>query len=412
MKAAPTMNVGSILTVDIEKPVAGGRMLARHEGQVVLVWGAIPGERVRAEVERVGRGVLYAHTAEVLTPSSDRRETDPDWRCGGNVYAHIAYPRQVALKVDIIRDSFGRIGRIPLPAPAVMASPECGYRMRARLHASGYRLGYFREGSHELCDPAKTRQLSDATHEWIRRTEQQLRRDRLDGVASVELSENIAGDERATHVELHEGVDPTQAAKLEGVSVVSDVLHGRDGDPATALRLRRTVRGFFQANRFLIEPLARTVTSLVLPGPVVDLYAGVGLFGLMLAAMGADDVTLVEGDRVSGTDLLDNAEPFPMSVRVERTSVEDFLVNGVGGHLKRTFIVDPPRTGMSKAALAGIIANQPARIIYVSCDVATLARDSRTILDAGYVLDSLQGIDMFPNTGHVESVVAFSRSRP
>jgi len=79
----------SILTLDVEKPTAGGRMLARHNGQVVLVWGAIPGERVRARIERAAKGLLYADTLEVLTASSDRRDVVPDWRCGGNVLAHV-----------------------------------------------------------------------------------------------------------------------------------------------------------------------------------------------------------------------------------------------------------------------------------------------------------------------------------
>ena len=108
------VEIGSVITLDIEKPAVGGRMLGRHEGQVVLVWGAIPGERVRARIERVGRGVLYAETAEVLEPSPDRRGAAADWRCGGNVYAHIAYDRQVLLKGEIIRETLGRIGRLPL----------------------------------------------------------------------------------------------------------------------------------------------------------------------------------------------------------------------------------------------------------------------------------------------------------
>src|SRR5258706_7465791 len=101
-----TVVADALLTLDVEKPTAGGRMLARHNGQVVLVWGAIPGERVRARVERTGKGVLYAETIDVLSASPDRRDASADWRCGGNVLAHVGYPRQLQLKSDIIRDAF------------------------------------------------------------------------------------------------------------------------------------------------------------------------------------------------------------------------------------------------------------------------------------------------------------------
>ena len=151
----------STLTLDVEKPTAGGRMLARHNGQVVLVWGAIPGERVRARVERSGKGVMFAETVEVLTPSADRRDAVADWRCGGNVLAHVNYERQLQLKADIIRDAFARIARMPLDAaPGVLGSPEQGYRMRARLHVRGGRIGFMREGSHEICAVGPTAQIS------------------------------------------------------------------------------------------------------------------------------------------------------------------------------------------------------------------------------------------------------------
>src|SRR3970040_729261 len=99
-----SVEVGSEITVEIEKPVAGGRMLARHDGQVVLVWGAIPGERVRVRVQRSAKSVLYASTTDVVVASPDRRDAGPDWQCGGNVFAHIPYGRQGPLKGDIIRD--------------------------------------------------------------------------------------------------------------------------------------------------------------------------------------------------------------------------------------------------------------------------------------------------------------------
>jgi len=411
------MEPGAQIELDVEKPAAGGRMLARHHGQVVLVWGAIPGERVRARVERVGKGVAYAETVEVLTPSPDRRDAAADWRCGGNVLAHVGYDRQIHLKAEIIADAFGRIGHIPLASPpAVMRSPEHGYRMRARLHARGSRIGFFREGSHELCDPGQTGQLLPATIEWIRTAENVLRREALSGLLAIDIAENIAGDERACHLELADGEKRARYAPLAdlGLREVSDVIHVRDGDPSSALRLRRDVRSFFQGNRFLLEPLVRHVAGLVPPGPVVDLYAGVGLFGLSLAAAGQAHVTAVEGDPLSGADLEGNAEVFAGRVSVKRQSVESY-VRSAGLQSKTrpaisTIIVDPPRTGISKDALAGLVALAPPRIVYVSCDVATLARDARALLDAGYALDQLTGIDLFPNTAHVESVTVFTRT--
>jgi tRNA/tmRNA/rRNA uracil-C5-methylase (TrmA/RlmC/RlmD family) len=419
---------GTIIELDIEKAAAGGRMLARREGQVVLVWGAVPGERVRARVERVGKGVLYAETTEVLSASPDRRDAAMDWRCGGSVFAHIDYPRQLALKGEIIQDALGRIGHLPLSAPPpVIGSPERGYRMRARLHARDGRIGFFREGTHEVCDVSSTGQLAQTTGDWIAAAQGLLERER--GLAGLEIAENVPGDERAIHLDLHEGADSAPFARLleigpltglsaqradrhtadrlAGEPFVTDVLQVGD-DAASALTLRRDVRAFFQGNRFLIERLVHHVTSLVPPGPVVDLYAGVGLFGLSLAAAGAQPVTLVEGDPISGADLETNAKPFDARARVEHRSVETYLKSSTAA-ARATFIVDPPRTGISKEALAGIIRHQPSRILYVSCDVATLARDTRTLIDAGYELRELTGFDLFPNTAHVESVAVVAR---
>ena len=405
------INPGSILTLDVEKPAAGGRMLARHKGQVVLVWGAIPGERIHARVERATRSVLYAETTEVLSASPDRREAGADWRCGGNVFAHVAYERQLGLKAEIVQDGFARIGRIPLSSlPIVIGSPERGYRMRARLHARDGRFGFYREGTHELCPVEPTGQLLPETVAWLASAEAALRREPFAGLTGIEFAENIAASERASRVEVQPGVDAAGfSALVSEEQTVTDVLRVKDEDPASTLRLRRHVGSFFQGNRFLLERLVRHVVALVPDGPVVDLYAGVGLFGLSVAAAGGGAVTLVEGDPTSSADLIANAEPLIDRVRVHRASVEAFMSAGTIAR-EATVIVDPPRTGMSKDAVAGIIRQAPARIVYVSCDVATLARDTRTLLDAGYVLEALTAIDLFPNTAHVESLMVLSRA--
>ena len=376
----------SLITVEIEKPVAGGRMLARHEGQVVLVWGAIPGERVRARVDRVGRGVLFAETSEVLAPSVHRRETGSDWGCGGNVFAHVVYERQTQLKAEIIRDTLGRIGHVWLPAPpVVVASPEHGYRMRARLHARGRRLGFLREGTHQLCDAGMTGQLMPETLAWVAEAERVIAQECLVGLSGVEVAENVRGDERVCHLHLAAGIDPAPFARLvdggqltglsaeradrvgvehmAGALFVTDVVTTQVGGALMTVRLRHSVRAFFQSNRFLLESLVRHVVGLVPSGPVVDLYAGVGLFGLALAAAGREAVTLVEGDPVSSADLASNAEAFGPRVRVDGRSVETFLLEAGqdASHATKTrppveaatVIVDPPRTGMSKEALRG-----------------------------------------------------------
>lgn len=423
------IETGSVLTLDVEKPAAGGRMLARHHGQVVLVWGAIPGERVTARVDKTTKSLAFASTVDVLSPSPDRRVAAGDSRCGGNVLAHVSYDRQRRLKGEIIRDAFARIGRVPLDRdPDVIASPERGYRMRARLHAANGRLGFYREESHELCDAVQTGQLLESTGAWIAAAQDAIRAIGPAAVTAVEIAENVAGDERACHLDLREGTDPSafaplanglvgltaqpsdwfEAETLSGVPSVTDVIHLRDGDGDLRLRLTRSVRAFFQGNRFLVETLLRQVMALVTDGPVVDLYAGGGLFGLALLAAGAEDVTLVEGDPVSGADLQSNADPYRPRARVERSSVEAFL-GGRRSLRPATVIVDPPRTGLSRDAVAGILALESRRLVYVSCDVATLARDARALIDGGYTLGPITGLDLFPNTAHVETVVGFTR---
>ena len=420
------LTAGQIITLEIERPVAGGRMLARHDGQVVLVAGTIPGEQVRARVERVAKSVAHAETVDVLAASPDRRVA-ADWRCGGRDYAHVAYERQRALKAEIIADAFRRLGRLPLASrPDVMPSPEVGYRLRARLHASAGRLGFFREGTHVLCDAEATGQLSAGTVAWIRHAQQALSPAAASAVAGVEIAENVPETERTAHVEIRGGVDrqawsplaegltglTVQGASpdsvvVEGTAAVTDRLAVAASAGAPVIALTRQTTAFFQANRFLLPQFVQHVVGLVRGGPVLDLYAGVGLFGLAAAAAGHGPVTLVEGDRTSGADLERNAGACAGPVRVLRRSVEAALVGRLGDFA--TCIVDPPRAGLSPEARAGLLRLSPSRVVYVSCDVATLARDARVLVDGGYRLADIRAFDLFPSTAHVETVAVFDR---
>jgi 23S rRNA (uracil1939-C5)-methyltransferase len=396
-------------------------MLARYEGQIVLVAGAIPGETVRARVDRVARHTAFADTIEVLTPSADRRAAGIDWACGGSLYAHVAYERQLTLKSEVVSDAFERIAKIRLPAPVpVMASREDGYRMRARLHGRGGRLGFFREGTHELCDAAATRQLLPASIAALDTLAAALA---PRTIVTCDLAENIAADERAVLATV-DALDLTSSydAPVEGISGLL-FADRHDGHPAVAygspfvtdrlmvadrpIMLTHHVQSFFQGNRYLLPHLVERVLRHVPEGPVLDLYAGAGLFAVALAAHGRQEIVAVEGDRSSARDLDTNAAAHAGAIRVENRPVEAFLRHSRPPR-HGTIVLDPPRTGTSQDALAGIVALRAPRVVYVSCDPATLARDTRRLADAGYTLQHIEAFDLFPNTPHVEIVAVFT----
>lgn len=415
LKADTAMkHLGDSLTLTIEKPAAGGRMIARLDGQIVLVGGAIPGERVTARVERVGKGVLYAATESVEQASPDRRPVTSDPECGGCLYAHVNYDRQLALKSEVIADAFVRIGKLPLPERvAVTPSPEEGYRMRARLHMRGARYGFFREGTHDICDARATKQLLPATCDVLDRLSAAIRSLGLD-VREIELSENADASNRAMSLETSAAIDVQSSRRLaetEGLTGFgSDAMVTEKVTVGGAdISLRRSVLAFFQGNRYLLGTLVNHVVEQVPRGAtLVDLYAGAGLFAIGAAAAREARVRAVEGDRVSAADLIANAGAYE-TVEAMRQPVETFLA--AAPKPPDVLIVDPPRTGMSREALDGVIRLRAPKVIYVSCDVATLARDARRLVDAGYRIEQAGAFDLFPNTPHVETVVILENVR-
>lgn len=395
-------------------------MIARHDGAIVFVSGAIPGEVVEAEIEKVQRGTVWATARQIIERSPDRVDGAPDGACGGSVLAHIAYDRQRRIKSEIITDAFRRIGRMPLETPTeVVASPVSGYRMRARLHVTDGRIGFFREGTHSLCDPAITGQLRDDTIEVMRRLEASLAASGRPAIGDLEVSENIDASTRAIHLELLPDADPARlaaAVQIDGVNGATCALPENPRtidlfgspyvvDTIAGASLSRHARSFFQGNRFLTATLVDHVLSLLDGESILDLYAGVGLFSVTASAGGRETLTAVEGDRFSSADLKRNAHG--RNIVVKAQAVEDFVLRAP--HKFSTVIVDPPRTGLSKEAITGVIKLQAARLVYVSCDIATLARDARVLLEAGYRVVSMRAFDLFPNTAHVETVIAFAR---
>ena len=424
-----------ILELVAERAVAGGRMLARHDGRIVLVAGAIPGERVRARVERISKHTVWARVAgpeDVIEPSPDRRETATDPACGGSVYAHITYERQLLLKGEILADAFRRIGHVTLASPpSVSGSPAGGYRMRSRLHVRDGRAGFFREGTHVLCDAGATGQILPAAESAAARVVDILG-ERGRSCDAIIVSENAAATERVIHVEAREGqrlddgfddlaaidleragltglttLDGDDLLELAGDALVRDtsatLAPGAAGMPAVSWARRPT--SFFQGNRHLTGTLVERVLRLSAGGHCVDLYAGVGLFSVPLAASGRR-VIAVESEGSSFEDLDLNAAPWRESLEPVRATVEAWLAGAASAG--DVCVVDPPRTGMTDDAVAALVRLTPPRIVYVSCDPPTLARDAAKLSAAGYRLVSIEGFDLFPNTAHVETVAVFT----
>jgi len=409
-------------------------MIARHDGLVLLVAGAIPGEPARVRVDRVERSLAYASVEQVLEPHPARRGVTIDPRSGGAVYAHIAYPEQRRLKGEIIADALRRLARIEPPADIdVTASPELGYRMRARVHVRDHRIGFFLEQTHQICDVRDSGQLLPETATTLDQLAAALGGAGLAGGAEIEVSENRSADQRALHIELLQGARLVQASRLgplPGVTGLSWSPHGSSadrvafgtpfvddvldqvGDPPGAVpggvRLRRHVKAFFQGNRFLLDQLVGAVLGACPAGPVLELYSGAGLFGVSLAATGRHRVIVVEGHPASASDLRVNAEPYGEAIDVHHTSVERF-VEEAPRHQRGTLVLDPPRSGMSREAMTGILGLGADRVVLVSCDVATFARDVRRFVDKGYRLTTIRGFDLFPTTAHVEVFAVLDR---
>src|SRR5262249_14134636 len=147
--------------------------------------------------------------------SPDRREAGGDPQCGGALYRHIAYPRQLTIKRDVIVDAFTRIGRLEPPSgPNVAPSPEQGYRMRARLHVRGRRVGFFREATHDLCDVRATGQLLPSTCDAIERLTATMRSLGIDAVRELELAENVDASHRVVALDTAGPIDPRAIDRL------------------------------------------------------------------------------------------------------------------------------------------------------------------------------------------------------
>jgi len=382
--------------VIVDKWVYGGEGLSRIDGRVVLVPTVLPGETARIEV---GKDV-HASLIEVVTPAPERVPPPcPLFTiCGGCHYQHAPYEYQLARKVEILREQLQRVGKIKFEGEiGVIGGPPLGYRNRAQFHIAGGKIGYLAARSHELVPvegecPVSSPRLSQALAEM---------RERLSDprfprfVQAIELFTNesdvqinVIESERDVARRFYEWTESKQAIDYE----------------TEFGTFRVSSKSFFQVNRFLIEKLVEAGLTRQAGDTALDLYAGVGLFALPMARQ-FRSVTAVETGSSAAHDLEFNAQRAELAVKVEQARVEDYLER-----LQATpefVLADPPRAGLGKDVVAHLSRLAPPRITIVSCDPATLARDLAGL--AGYQIESMTMVDLFPQTFHLESVVQLRR---
>jgi len=391
------------LEVTIEKLIYGGDGLARVNGQVALTPFVLPGERAEVEVVEQKHGLLRTKLVEVREAAAIRviPPCPHFMRCGGCHYQHAVYEAQLTLKRDILTETLRRVGKIEPPAEiGVMAGEPWHYRNRVQLHIRGTEIGYREARSNRLIAIEQCPIASPRINEAIATLREMLRDARWPRfVHSIELFTN----ETESQLNVLETERPVARRFFEWCAEKVPGLAPGALDYRAAGKVYRVSGGsFFQVNRHLIEPMVEAALGDAQGEPALDLYAGVGLFSLPLAKRFAK-VTAVESGSTAIRDLIFNAERAGTAVDARQSSVDAYLASLTTA--PDFVLADPPRSGLGKIAVAHLARLRPARVTIVACDPATLARDLAGLMNAGYLIDGVTMVDLFPQTFHIEAIV-------
>lgn len=422
--------------VIIEKLVYGGSGLARHEsGRSVFVQGVLPGERVRVSTLRRRKGFIEAAPVEVLSPSPDRvaPPCTGEEECTGATWSYIAYPAQLRYKEEIIKDVLKRIGGLePEQLLPIIPSPKTEhYRLRTQFNVRWEegrpKIGFFRPGTYFLVEVERNillHPLIDKALGAMRSLSSLLPR------AAKEIHINVSPVGEAVLLIFGEtGIRPNLEALFEGLRTAVPEVVGiaayADKKKVCSLgrnflyleldgmEFRVTEGNFYQVNWEQNGNMVKTVlefADLSEGGVALDLYCGIGNFALPLAKR-AKAVIGIE----SGYSAVEDARANAAHNRLENTEfIADDLQKGLKSLLQRRLkadvvVLDPPRAGATLKTLERILAFVPRKIIYVSCNPSTLARDLKYFALFGFRLKRLRPIDIFPHTFHIECVAEMER---
>ncbi len=432
---------GELLTLDVESLAYGGKGVARRDGYVVFVAGALPGDRVTAEVTKAKRAYAEASTREVLQESPDRVPPRCDHGgepCPGAPWQGLAYEEQLRHKQAQVEDSLVRLGGLEGFELEPIEPAVDRWRYRNKLEYSfGERdgelvLGFHARGRWDLIVDAEDCQLASERNnerrnelrDWARsaglpaydRRGQEgvlrnlvIREGRRTGQLQSRLVTSRAEIPRPP-VDLHtivegpgDGTDgPTGAIGAEWLE-----------EELCGLRFRISHRAFFQTNTEMAERLygiAAEMAGLTGAERVFDLFCGIGTLGLSLAGRSSEvwGIEIVEEAIADAEEnaRLNGIENARFRTGDARKEIRPLLAEAGRPDL---VVVDPPRAGLSKKVVRRLIECEAPRILYVSCNPTTLAPNAAQLADAGYRLRRVQPVDMFPQTPHIECVALLER---
>ena len=440
-------------TVTIEGYGEGGMGVARIDGRVVFVHGALRGEKCRVLILKTLKSVAFAKVLEVVEPSGARIESDCPYfpRCGGCTYRHMSYEEELRLKKQRVRDNLARIGGSAVAVEEILgAADTLRYRNKAQYPVSkDGKVGFYRARTHEVIECEQcllVKSEADAAAGALREYMQRCRvagYDEKTGrglVRHLYVRSNAAGEslvcvlvngnelpQEETLVALLRGACPKCRGIVLGTNtkkgnvILGDryrTLWGEDRleDTLCGKRFRLSVPSFYQVNRAQAERLyAKAIEFADLTGQetVLDLYCGAGTITLALS----DHAKKVLGAEIVPEAIDDAREN---AVRNGVKNVEFFCGDAsdvakklAQEHLRPDVItVDPPRKGLAPDVVESIAAMQPERVVYVSCDSATMARDVKRFAELGYTATRAAAVDMFPRADHIETVCQLVLRKP
>ena len=448
------------MLLTIEKLIYGGDGLARlaandeGRGKAVFVPFVLASEQIDASLVEQKPGFARAVANKIVEPSPHRIAAGCRYfqQCGGCQYQHASYEHQLEIKKEILTETLRRTAKLELSSEIeVHASPPWNYRNRSRLQVQSqpeFALGYFRMGSHELLAVEECPISSPLINRAIAALWKDGRAGKVPaGIREVEFFANA--DDSQLLIELGCGAEVRRAnvrawaEELRGeIKEIVGVVAFREGDRDASTKGTRSGRSslqhsslqssaerfltvgaefltytteraayrvsagsFFQTNRFLIDELVKIVAGGQSGEIALDLYAGVGLFSTALAG-DFRHIVSVESSQTSSADLAYNRQANGEAVEA---TTEQYLAGAVLPQSPDLVVVDPPRSGLGERVARQLGNLRAPRVVYVSCDPATLARDLVILLGAGYRVEQVHLVDLFPQTFHLESVVILTR---